>query len=193
MNQRPEAQQQPPYPQQYPPHNYGPPYFQPYPPPKRDAKKILTIILIIIIIALVLPTIMAAVLYLLVIDQAPSGIVDPSATWGPKTIISSTEVHVDFGKMYPEERPVDVDIILVRNGTAQGRYSFGSNDDGVLVLVFGTNVGTLFYDDLADNGIINIGDRLRLTNLSPESSYKLIMILAGTGDQMTSTSFSTPE
>ena len=192
MSQRPEAQRQPPYPQQYPPQNYGPPYYQPYPPPKRDDKKIMTIVLIIVIVIFVVPTVLAAVLYFVVIDLAPSGPVIPTGTWGPPTPIGSTHYNVDFGRINPEPRPMDIEIILVRNGTVEGFYRFSSNDDGVLTLVRGTNVGTLTYADLADNQRVGIGDQLKLTSLNPMSDYRLVMIWGATGDQITSTTFSTP-
>lgn len=190
-------QQYPPqYPQQYPPPAYPPPYYMPYPPPKKNDKKLLTIVVIIIVVVFVLPTVLAAVLYFVVIGLVPTGFPTgpqvPTGVWGAKIIISSTEVHVDFGKIDPEQMPVDIDIILVRNRTIEGGYFFTSNDDGMLWLAHGTDVGTVFYEDLADNQRINIGDQLRLTNLHPNSDYRLMMIWAPTGDQITSTTFSTP-
>ncbi len=190
-----DRQRQPDYPPQYPPHNYGPPYFQPYPPPKRDDKKILIIVLIIVIVIFVLPTVMAAVLYFVVIGLAPTDFPDslvPTGTWGAKTLVSSTAINIDFGKVNPEPRPVDLEIILVRNWTTEGVYSFSGNDDGVLTLSRGVDIGTLTYADLADNQRINIGDQLKLTGLNPNSDYRIIMIWVPTGDQITSTGFSTP-
>ncbi|MCK5292278.1 MAG: hypothetical protein KAR39_09730 [Thermoplasmata archaeon] len=186
----------PQYPQQYPPPAYPPPYYMPYQPPKKDDKKIMTIIIIVIIVVFVVPTVLAAVLYFVVIGLAPTdfppGSQVPTGVWGAKMIISSTEVHIDFGPINPEQRPVDIDIILVRNGTVEGGYYFTSNDDGMLWLARGTDVGTLLYSDLADNQRINIGDRLEITNLHPMSDYRLVMIWSPTGDQITSTFFSTP-
>lgn len=192
MSRRPEAQQQPPYPQQYPPQNYGPPYYQPYPPPKRDDKKIMIIILIVVIVVFVVPTVLAAVLYLMVIDLAPTDSVVPTGVWGSKTLISSTSISVDFGKVNPEPRPVYLSIILIRNGTEQGRYVFNSNSDGALSIISGVPVGTLTYRDLTDNERVNTGDSLLITDLQPNSDYSLKMIWAPTGDQITTTSFSTP-
>jgi hypothetical protein len=186
-------QQYPPqYPQQYPPQHYGPPYYPPYPPPKRDDKKVLTIIIIVIIVIFVLPTVLAAVLYFVVIGLAPSGTMVPTGTWGAKIIVSSTAVNVDFGKVSSEPRPMDIVVILVRNGTAQGVYEFSSNNDGALRLDRDIYVGTLTYADLADNQKINVGDTLKLTDLYPNSDYTIKMIWGPTGDQITSTTFSTP-
>ncbi len=116
----------------------------------------------------------------------------PTGTWGAKTPVSNTAYNVDFGKVNPEPQPIDLRIILIRNGTTEGMYSFSSNDDGPLYLDGGTNVGTLTYADLADNQRINIGDQLKLTNLYPNSDYTLKMVWGPTGDQITSTTFSTP-
>jgi hypothetical protein len=123
--------------------------------------------------------------------STPSSVV-PVGTWGAKTVNSNTAVNVDFGKVNPEPYPVDLEIILVRNGTIEGKYSFSNNFDGPLILSAGADVGTLTYADLADNQKINIGDQLRMTNLAPDSDYTLKMIWGPTGDQITSTTFSTP-
>lgn len=189
-------QQYPPqYPQQYPPQAYPPPYYIPYAPPKKDDKKLWIVVVIVIIVVFVLPMVMAAVLYFVVIGLAPMdfpGPQVPTGTWGAKTLVSSTAINIDFGKVNPEPRPVDLEIILIRNGTAEGVYSFSGNDDGALTLSRGVNIGTLTYADLADNQRINIGDQLKLTGLNPNSDYRIIMIWGPTGDQITSTGFSTP-
>lgn len=122
--------------------------------------------------------------------STPESVV-PTGTWGAKMPISNTAYDVDFGKISPEPQPMDLKIILVRNLTVEGTYSFTSNFDGPLSLTGGTNVGTLTYADLADNEKVNIGDRLRLRNLAPNSDYTLKMIWGPTGDQITSTTFTT--
>ena len=184
------------YPQQYPPQAYPPPYYIPYAPPKKDDKKLWIVVVIVIIVVFVLPMVMAAGLYFVVIGLAPTdfppGAQVPTGTWGAKTIVSNTAVNIDFGKVNPEPMPVNLEIILVRNLTTEGVYSFSGNDDGALTLSRGVNIGTLTYADLADNQRINIGDQLKLTGLNPNSDYTIKMIWVPTGDQITSTSFSTP-
>lgn len=186
----------PQYPQQYPPQAYPPPYYMPYPPPKKDDRKIMTIIIIVIIVVFVVPMILATVMYFVVIGLAPTGFPPgaqvPTGMWGDLIIASSTEVVIDFDRINPEPRPMDIEIILVRNQTAEGIYEFSSNNDGALTLVGGTYVGRLTYEDLAGNQRINVGDQLRMTDLNPTSDYRLVMIWLPTGDQITSTSFSTP-
>jgi hypothetical protein len=117
--------------------------------------------------------------------------IHPTGVWGPKTI-GPEEVTVEFGRVTPRPEPVDMNLVLVRNGTTAGRYAFASNNDGELTFFNGEEVGTLTYADLADNERIDIGDKIVLTNLAPDSNYELIMIWVPTGDDVTSTTFSTP-
>ena len=157
---------------------------------RKDEEGVSPVIATILMVAITV--VLAAVLYIMVIGLAPSGSVVPTGTWGAKTVNSNTAVDIDFGKVNPEPKPVDLEIILTRNNTDEGKYSFNNNDDGALVLASGVNLGTLTYADLADNQKVNIGDQLRMTGLSPNSDYTLKMIWTSTGDQITSTTFSTP-
>lgn len=192
MEEEIDPMQQQPYPQQPYPQQQYPGYYYQQPPQKKDDKTILIVVVVVVIIAIVAPIIMAAILYSTVIGLEPSSSVVPTGTWGAKTVMSNTEVRIDFGKVSPEPTPMDLAIILVRNGTVEGVYSFTSNHDGPLALRSGINVATLTYADLADNGRVNIGDQLRMTNLGPGSDYTLRMIWEPTGDMITSTTFSTP-
>jgi hypothetical protein len=81
----------------------------------------------------------------------------------------------------------------VRNQTHQGTYGFTSPYDGSLAFMHGSvwDRAYIEYDDLSDNGRVNIGDRLALTGLAPQSDYTIKMLWAPTGDQITSASFST--
>lgn len=113
----------------------------------------------------------------------------PTATFGHKEVINLTSATVDFGKVSCDPSPVKIEIILVLYYGKQGLYVFQSNDDGQLMLKNGQSIGTVTYEDQADNQRVNPGDRLILTNLTPHSRYEMKMILADTGDQMTSTTF----
>jgi hypothetical protein len=134
----------------------------------------MTIIIIVIIVIFVVPAILAAVMYFVVIGLAPTdfpGSQIPTGTWGAKTVLSNTAVNVDFGRINPEPRPMDIEIILVRNLTFQGTYVFAHNDDGDLTFVQGSgnDVCDMTYSDLANNQRVNIGDSLMLTNLYSQS------------------------
>ncbi|MCK5292279.1 MAG: hypothetical protein KAR39_09735 [Thermoplasmata archaeon] len=195
MNLKPEEQQPQP-PPQYPPQGHGPPYYQPYPPPKRDDKKIVILLVIVIIVIMVVPMITAAILYSFVRDLGPTDLPPsshvPVGAWGDKTIMSPTEVWVDFGWLSPAPRPVDLQIILRKNDTDEARYYFVHDRADTLDLVVGIWLGTMTYVDLADNQLVDMGDQLRMTGLAPNSDYLLRMIYYPTGDQITMTSFSTP-
>ncbi len=157
---------------------------------RKDEEGVSPVIATILMVAITV--VLAAVLYIMVIGLAPTGSVIPTGTWGAKTLVSNTAYNVDFGKVNPEPKPVDLELILIRNGTDEGNYSFSGNDDGALKFASGVNLGTLTYSDLADNQKVNIGDQLKLTGLTPRSDYTLKMIWSSTGDQITSTSFTTP-
>lgn len=138
--------------------------------------------------------VLAAVLYIMVIGLAPSGTSVPTGVWGTKTLVSNTAWNVEFGKVSGEPKPVDLEIILVRNLTTEGKYTFVDNTDGDLQYSpgSGTDICDMTYADLADNAKVNTGDVLKLTNLLPGSDYTIRMIWGPTGDQITSTTFSTP-
>jgi hypothetical protein len=199
MDPDPDAQRQPvypqqyppQYPQQYPPQGYGPPYYQPYPPPKKD--NTLLIVIVVIIVVVVGPMIIAAIMYSMVTGLESSQSEIPTGTWGQKIPLSSTALNIEFGKVNPEPRPMDIDIVLVRNETVQGTYVFASNDDGALNFLAGSgiDIADMSYSDLADNQRINRGDYLELRHLNPNSDYRIIMIWNPTGDQITSTTFAT--
>jgi hypothetical protein len=136
--------------------------------------------------------VLAAVLYIMVITIPGGDVQPPVGSWGAKKVLSSTEVNVDFARVTPEQKPLGLKILLVRNETIEGTYSFASNDDGALILSSGTDVGSLAYSDLVDNGKVNIGDKIMMTNLTPGSVYTIHMIWAHNGDRITQTTFSTP-
>lgn len=187
--------QQPTYPQQQPQQPYPPPTYYPVPPPAKQDNTALTIVLVLVIIFVVLPVILSVVLYFFVIGLPPSSgnFGDPPTTqWGSIDVRSSTSADIQFMRFSYEPRPTQLRIILVRNGTDEGTYTFPTNDDGLLTLTDGTDVGTLTYADLADNQRVNAGDEIRMTNLMPGGDYTIIMMWSPTGDQITSKNFSTP-
>ncbi|MCK5291669.1 MAG: type IV pilin N-terminal domain-containing protein [Thermoplasmata archaeon] len=156
---------------------------------RKDEEGVSPVIATILMVAITV--VLAAVLYIMVIGLAPTGSVIPTGTWGAKTPISNSAYNIDFGKVNPEPKPVDLELLLIRNGTDEGKYSFNGNNDGLLTHADGVDVGTLTYSDLADNQKVNIGDQLKMTNLYPNSDYTLKMIWTSSGDQITSTTFST--
>ena len=156
---------------------------------RKDEEGVSPVIATILMVAITV--VLAAVLYIMVIGLAPTGSVIPTGTWGTKTLVSNTEYNVDFGKVNPEPKPVDLEILLIRNATDEVKYSFNGNGDGDLIFAGGVNLGTLTYSDLADDETVDIGDRLKMSGLSPGSNYELKMIWSSSGDQITTTTFTT--
>lgn len=160
---------------------------------RKDEEGVSPVIATILMVAITV--VLAAVLYIMVIGLAPSGTSVPTGVWGEKTVMGPTAVNVGFGKVSGEPKPVDVQIVLVRNATTEGiegKYTFASNLDGNLVFNSGSDIADIAYADLADNSKVNTGDVLKLTNLANSSDYIIRMIWGPTGDQITSTTFSTP-
>jgi hypothetical protein len=117
---------------------------------------------------------------------------DVGSTWGSKTIVSPTEVDVYFGKVSSDPRPTSLIIKLMEYDGGIGTYEFQTDEDGPLVLTEGEDVGNLTYSDLANNQKVNIGDKIKIGDLTPNSDYVIALFWAPTGDCMTETAFSTP-
>ena len=141
------------------------------------------------ILMVVITVVLAAVLYTMVSCARLSPI--PIGTWCDETMVSSTEATVEFGEMSRKIRPMNLEFILIRNSTTEARYGFSSNTDEHLALKSGTGIGTLTFENLGDRICVDAGDRMRLTNLTPNSEYILKMIWAPSGDEMASVTFST--
>jgi flagellin-like protein len=156
----------------------------------RDEEGVSPVIATILMVAITV--VLAAVLYIMVMNIGPDIGSAPIGKWDAPKVISSTQVNVGWAKISADTKPMELEIILELNLTSEGTYSFTSNDDGVLTLTDGNDVGTLMYSDLANNGRVNTGDTMKMTNLLPGSEYKLIMLWAPEGDQIDSTTFTTP-
>ncbi|MCK4444667.1 MAG: type IV pilin N-terminal domain-containing protein [Thermoplasmata archaeon] len=160
---------------------------------RKDEEGVSPVIATILMVAITV--VLAAVLYIMVIGLAPTGTSVPTGVWGTKTVMSSGAVNVEFGKVSGDPKPMDIEIILVRNITTEGvegEYSFASNLDGNLNFAGGIDIADIEYADLANNQKVNTGDVLKLTNLMTGSDYIIRMIWGPSGDQITSTTFSTP-
>ncbi len=189
MEQDPETQHQSVYPQQ---HQQSFPYYYPLPPPREDKRRLRILIVIIVLILIVVPVILSFLLYWIITDQRRDPPQRVVGMWGYILVLNSTSVMVDFGTIRPEPWPVDLEIILTRNATYEGRYTFAHNYDGQLTFSSGFHVGILSYDDLEDNGKVDYGDRIIMTRLAPMSEFVLRMIWRRTGDLIDVTSFATP-
>lgn len=117
---------------------------------------------------------------------------DTDYIWKPAIMHPPDMAYVDFGKMSPEPKPTSLNIKLMKNGEDVGIYMFQSDDDGELTLKNGSDLGNLTYLDMADNKKINIGDSIKITDLSLGSEYVIAMVWADTGECIATMSFSTP-
>jgi flagellin-like protein len=155
---------------------------------RKDEEGVSPVIATILMVAITV--VFAAVLYSMAWTCA-TPIPIPTGIWCNEKVISSTEAVVEFGNMSRDIRPMNLEFILIRNNTTEARYGFSSNDEEELVLVDGPNIGTLTFENLKNILCVDRGDRMRLTNLAPNSDYILKMIWAATGDEMDSVAFST--
>jgi hypothetical protein len=169
------------------------PYTQPgyyYPPPKRK-KKFTAVKAIAATGAIVVPVVTVVLLYSMVVGLAPSCACVPNGIFGDVEVLDSTSVIVEFGKVGGEPRPMDLQIELALDRWHEWSYSFEHNGDGELIPQNGNAVASITYADLADNQKVNVGDRLSITGLEPDTEYTINLIWASTGDLITSTTFST--
>ncbi len=157
---------------------------------RRDEEGVSPVIATILMVAITV--VLAAVLYIMVMSIEPPDDLPPIGKWGVPEVKDSHSVDVDWASLSREVRPTQLEIVLERNGTAEGTYRFSSDDEGPLAITSGVDVGTLTYADLADNQKVNTGDELRMTNLAGSSTYILKMIWGPTGDLIDTASFQTP-
>jgi flagellin-like protein len=155
----------------------------------RDEEGVSPVIATILMVAITV--VLAAVLYIMVMNIGPPIDMAPIGKWDSPEVKSSTEVNVGWAKISSDTKPLELEMVLIMNSTGEGTYSFTSNDDGVLIVSEGDDIGTLTYADLANNGKVNTGDTMKMTNLVPGSEYKLIMLWKPKGDSMDSTTFTT--
>jgi hypothetical protein len=164
--------------------------------PKRETRKmkLISVSGYFLVLALILVSIF--VLYFMLKPDTYDEPIEHECEWRggtfSKRILSPTSIEICFGLLRPEPKPTALEIILVRNGTDEGWYSFQSDDDGPLILAGGVTIGTIVYADSEDNERVNPGDKLDITGLHPASNYEIMLIWAPTGDVITRKTFTTP-
>ena len=158
---------------------------------EREEEHVVLILKVVVVFILVLGGVVM-VSYMIQVPPPNPPPPPPKCEWSPIQVMNSTSVRICFGRVTAEPRPTMIDILLTRNGTVDGLYRFVSDDDGNLAFISGTPLGSLTYNDLANNEKINIGDVLELTGLTSNSSYDLIVVWNPTGDQICSMDFMTP-
>ena len=150
--------------------------------------RMLVSIVAVIIVAVVIVIALMAVMVLMLLQKNGLTIVPCAPSFSS---IGNTTAIYEFCKTYANLKPTELKVVLDRNATSSGIYSFQSDEDGPLVFEEGTDICDMEYDDLTDNERVSAGDALRITGLYPGSEYTLKLIWAPTGDLITASSFTT--
>jgi hypothetical protein len=159
------------------------------PEPKRLAT--LKYILIAVLVTVIAVVVTLWLLSIMLIGYAPACPCLPTASWSDPEVLGPTQANVAFVDVNPEISPTDLLIILVVNDSSEGRYVF-QPDDNIFLRETGDYVGTLYFEDLAEDGEVDSGDVIRMRDLKPDSDYIIRMYWAPTGDRMAEESFKTP-
>jgi hypothetical protein len=127
--------------------------------------------------------VLTAVLYIMVIGMTGTDV--GSNRYGSINLrkITPTSFDVQFGDFEPEVKPTHLEILVEFLGD-EGTYSFDSDYDGNLTKTHGIDLCDIYYDDQTANGWVNIGDYLRVSNLSPQGKYTIYVLDAMTGAQI---------
>jgi hypothetical protein len=127
--------------------------------------------------------VLTAVLYIMVIGMSGTDV--GANRYGSVELykISSTAFDVRFGKFEPMIKPMQLEILVEFEGD-EGTYVFASDYDGNLTKKSGIDLCDMYYDDLGGNGWVNVGDYIRVTNLSPQGKYTIYVLDTTTGAQI---------
>ena len=128
------------------------------------------------ILMVAITVVLAAVLYVLVI-----GLVDgppdtpPVGTWTSVDAESSTGGVLSFGTFSYEVKTIEIKLIVKANGTEVGEITIPGNTGASLQDATWANAPAgataTYYDYSPENTIINQGDYVTLSGLSPGTSY----------------------
>ena len=128
------------------------------------------------ILMVAITVVLAAVLYVLVI-----GLVDgppdtpPVGTWTSVDAESSTEGVLAFGTFSYEVKTIEIKLIVKANGTEVGEVTIPGITGAASQDATWTNgpagATATYYDYSPESNIINQGDYITLSGLSPGTSY----------------------
>lgn len=128
------------------------------------------------ILMVAITVVLAAVLYVLVI-----GLVDgppdtpPVGAWTSVDAESSTQGKLAFGTFSYEVKTLEIKLIVKANGTEVGEITIPGNTGASLTDATWTNspagATATYYDYSPESNIINQGDYITLSGLSPGTSY----------------------
>lgn len=182
------------YPQQYPQYVYPSIYHNPFAPPRKSKSNVIVAVIIAVVVAaVVVPTVLFSFAF-----RPQYGFDDDYQYYGAMTFESNvnvegpTKANVQLYRFSRDPAATEFELVLRRDGSAQGIYHFPSNSDCTLTLVSGQNLGVLFYEDSNRNFELDPGDGITMTGLMPGSFYQFDIIYLSTGETSTSNSFWTP-
>lgn len=136
-------------------------------PRREDEKKLLPTILGLTVMFIIL----LVILYAVVHSMEPEGTNDHSAQINVLEVTDTTalaEIQIDL-----PTQPVNFMIVL-NDESRLGTYTFPSNEDGVILsLESGDDMGMITYLDMADNGLVDSGDKVYAWLLSPGTEYQI--------------------
>jgi len=128
------------------------------------------------ILMVAITVVLAAVLYVMVIglvDGPPS--TPPVCAWSSVGAESSSEAVLEFGTLSYEVKPIEIKLIVKANGTEIGEITIPSNDGAAPQTMTWSNgpagASATYYDYSPEGLIINQGDYIKLSGLSPQTSY----------------------
>ncbi len=182
------------YPQQYQ-YYYPATYHNPFAPPRRNKPNVIVAVIVAVVVAaVVVPTVLFSFAFRPQYDTYN----DDYRYYGTMTFESDVEVEgptkakVQLYRFSRDPAATEFELILTRDGSAQGVYHFPSDSDCTLTLVSGQNLGVLFYEDSNRNFELDPGDEISMTGLSPSSFYHFEIIYMPTGEVSTENSFRMP-
>ena len=128
------------------------------------------------ILMVAITVVLAAVLYVMVIglvDKPPDA--PPLCTWSSVGAESSSEAVLEFGTLSYEVKPIEIKLIVKANGTEIGEITIPSNDGAAPQTMTWANgpvgASAIYYDYSPEGLIINQGDYIKLSGLSPQTAY----------------------
>jgi flagellin-like protein len=153
------------------------------------------------ILMVAITVVLAAVLYVMVIELGGGPPDNPPAySWYSVDALSRTEGKMVFGQFSYEVKPIEIEVRITANGTDIGSLTIPTNDEGPPQNVSWTGApngaAAIYYDYRASGGTVNQGDYLKLSGLSPATMYSFMVFHNPTESMATLTSgsstFTTP-
>jgi flagellin-like protein len=143
------------------------------------------------ILMVAITVVLAAVLYLMVSQftggggaTAPTGTVSASS-------VSTTAHALEFGRFSPDTAPTEIKLLITHNTTVTSECTFASDDDAAMTCT-AAFTGTATYADLADNKLLNVGDKIGIVWAdagAAKGTWQIQMLHIDTGEEINGCQF----